>query len=93
LQDRSASTDFFQRLYQQNPSCALIFNTTLISVAARVLFPFFWILLERDRQNKDLLKCPYTHRILVIDPETDKALKLLDVGADPHAHAVYTPKE
>lgn len=34
-----------------------------------------------------------THQILVIDPETDKVLKRLDVGVDPHAHAVYMPKK
>lgn len=32
-----------------------------------------------------------THQILVIDPETDKVLKRLDVGVDPHAHAPYLP--
>lgn len=34
-----------------------------------------------------------THQILVIDPGTDKVLKRLDVGVDPHAHALYIPGE
>ncbi len=34
-----------------------------------------------------------THQILVIDPETDKVIKRLNVGVDPHAHAPYIPRE
>lgn len=34
-----------------------------------------------------------THQILVVDPETDKVIKRLNVGVDPHAHAPYIPGE
>jgi hypothetical protein len=31
------------------------------------------------------------HQTLVIDAETDKVLARLEVGVDPHAHALFLP--